>query len=54
MSKASFVPVGAMQGVNLASRDSSDAAELRKWYQGPTLVDLLGKSPSKLSASHRF
>ncbi|KAF8351199.1 EF Tu GTP binding domain-containing protein [Amanita rubescens] len=41
MSKASFVPVGAMQGVNLASRDSSDAMELRKWYQGPTLVDLL-------------
>jgi len=54
MSKASFVPVGAMQGVNLASRDSSDATELRKWYQGPTLVDLIGKSLFKLSASHQF
>lgn len=44
MSKMTFVPVGAMQGVNLASRDGTEAAELRKWYQGPTLVDLLGKS----------
>ncbi|KAF8631149.1 hypothetical protein AX15_002495 [Amanita polypyramis BW_CC] len=43
MSKTSFVPVGAMQGVNLVSRDSVDAKELRKWYRGPTLVDLLDK-----------
>jgi elongation factor 1 alpha-like protein len=45
MSKMTFVPVGAMQGVNLASRDGTEGAELWKWYQGPTLVDLLGKSP---------
>lgn len=46
MSKMAFVPVGAMQGVNLASRDGTEAAELWKWYKGPTLVDLIGTSPS--------
>ncbi|KAK2466434.1 hypothetical protein APHAL10511_002076 [Amanita phalloides] len=42
-SKTSFVPVGAMQGVNLVSRNSTDATELYKWYQGPTLLNLLDK-----------
>ena len=41
-SKTKFVPVAAMTGVNLANRDGPDGAGLRKWYEGPTLVDLLG------------
>ncbi|TFK43258.1 EF Tu GTP binding domain-containing protein [Crucibulum laeve] len=40
-SKTKFVPVGAMQGVNLAAREGDDAKELNEWYSGPTLVDLL-------------
>lgn len=31
-----------MLGVNLASCKGEDAKELRHWYKGPTLVDLLG------------
>lgn len=42
-SKTSFVPVGAMQGINLVSRDSEDGKVLRQWYRGPTLIDLLDK-----------
>jgi len=41
-SKTKFVPVAAMTGVNLVNRDGPEGAELRKWYKGPTLVDLLG------------
>ncbi|KAF7331874.1 HBS1-like protein [Mycena kentingensis (nom. inval.)] len=40
-SKTKFVPVGAMQGVNLALCDSEEAKQLSTWYNGPTLVDLL-------------
>lgn len=40
-SKTQFVPVAAMLGVNLAERSGPDAVELSKWYNGPTLVDLL-------------
>lgn len=40
--KTKFVPVGAMQGVNLANRSGDDVKELNKWYKGPTLVDLIG------------
>ncbi|GLB33494.1 putative elongation factor Tu C-terminal domain [Lyophyllum shimeji] len=39
--KTKFVPVGAMQGVNLVTHEGDDAALLRQWYEGPTLVDLL-------------
>lgn len=42
--KFKFVPVGAIQGVNLVSRDSPNAANLMMWYNGPALVDLLGES----------
>ncbi len=42
-SKASFVPVGAMLGVNLIDRQSEDAKQLNEWYTGPTLIDCLGK-----------
>jgi elongation factor 1 alpha-like protein len=42
-SKTKFAPVAAMSGVNLVNRDGVDGAQLRKWYKGPTLVDLLGK-----------
>ncbi|KAF9569398.1 EF Tu GTP binding domain-containing protein [Agrocybe pediades] len=42
-SKTKFVPVGAMQGVNLVSREGDASAELSEWYKGPTLVDLLDK-----------
>ena len=38
-----FVPVGAMEGVNLAQREPAESP-LFQWYKGPTLVDLLGMS----------
>ena len=41
-SKTKFVPVGAMQGVNLVGREGDPATELRQWYSGSTLVDFLG------------
>jgi len=41
-SKTKFAPVAAMTGVNLVKRDGPHGTELRKWYNGPTLVDLLG------------
>lgn len=41
-SKTKFAPVAAMSGMNLVDRGGADGAELRKWYKGPTLVDLLG------------
>ena len=41
-SKTRFAPVAAMTGMNLVNRDGSDGAELKKWYKGPTLIDLLG------------
>ncbi|KAJ7067973.1 P-loop containing nucleoside triphosphate hydrolase protein [Mycena amicta] len=40
-SKTNFVPVGAMQGVNLAACEGEDSKQLLAWYKGPTLVDLL-------------
>ncbi|RDB20476.1 HBS1-like protein [Hypsizygus marmoreus] len=40
-SKTRFVPVGAMKGVNLAVCEGNDAMLLKRWYKGPTLVDLL-------------
>lgn len=43
-SKTSFVPVGAMAGINLVNRDNEEAALLNAWYHGPTLVDQLGNS----------
>ncbi|KAJ7591391.1 EF Tu GTP binding domain-containing protein, partial [Mycena floridula] len=42
-SKTRFVPVGAMQGVNLAHLEGDEAKPLRDWYTGPTLVDCLDK-----------
>ncbi|KAI0722989.1 hypothetical protein C8Q76DRAFT_793974 [Earliella scabrosa] len=39
-SKTRFVPVAAMEGVNLAQREPKSCA-LFTWYQGPTLVELL-------------
>ena len=42
-SKTSFVPVGAYQGVNLLSLSGAEAEELKAWYTGPTLVNLLDK-----------
>ncbi|KAG5716062.1 HBS1-like protein [Termitomyces sp. T112] len=40
-SKTKFVPVAAMEGVNLVTRDVEAAEALKTWYSGPTLVDLL-------------
>ncbi|KAF5369755.1 hypothetical protein D9758_001339 [Tetrapyrgos nigripes] len=40
-SKTKFVPVSAMQGVNLATREGDDGKVLRSWYDGPSLVDCL-------------
>ncbi|KAJ7873284.1 EF Tu GTP binding domain-containing protein [Mycena olivaceomarginata] len=42
-SKTTFVPIGAMLGVNLVGREGDDAKQLAQWYKGPTLVDLLDK-----------
>ncbi|KNZ79571.1 HBS1-like protein [Termitomyces sp. J132] len=39
--KTKFVPVAAMEGVNLVTRDVEAAEALKTWYSGPTLVDLL-------------
>ncbi|KAF9224316.1 hypothetical protein BS17DRAFT_66895 [Gyrodon lividus] len=59
-SKTSFVPVGAMLGVNLVEQKASG---LSGWYRGPTLVDLLDKleppvrdiaSPLRLPISNVF
>ncbi|KIM45903.1 hypothetical protein M413DRAFT_296917 [Hebeloma cylindrosporum] len=47
-SKSAFVPVGAMQGVNLVGRDDALSADLSQWYNGPTLVDLLVGLSDKL------
>ena len=41
-SKTKFVPVAAMDGVNLA-RPEPVECPLYKWYKGPSLVDLLGE-----------
>ena len=41
-SKTRFVPVGAMQGINLVGKEGDATAELRQWYSGATLVDFLG------------
>ena len=48
-SKTKFVPVGAMQGINLLHRDDPNAKDLNSWYKGPTLVDLLGAAYFLLS-----
>lgn len=40
-SKTYYVPVGAMDGVNLINRKGAESAILTQWYSGPTLVDLL-------------
>ncbi|KAG0699857.1 P-loop containing nucleoside triphosphate hydrolase protein [Suillus ampliporus] len=62
-SKTSFIPVSAMQGVNLVGRTNPDALALSKWYKGPMLVDLLDKleppareiaSPLRLPISNVF
>ncbi|KAG1773867.1 P-loop containing nucleoside triphosphate hydrolase protein [Suillus occidentalis] len=62
-SKTSFIPVSAMLGVNLVNRINADAAVLSKWYDGPTLVDLLDElepptreiaSPLRLPISNVF
>ncbi|OBZ76119.1 HBS1-like protein [Grifola frondosa] len=39
-SKTKFVPVGAMEGINLVTR-GKEAKALSEWYQGSALVDLL-------------
>ena len=39
--KTKFVPVAAMEGINL-SRPPPAGSPLQQWYKGPTLVDLLG------------
>ncbi|KAK4684502.1 elongation factor 1 alpha-like protein, partial [Tremellales sp. Uapishka_1] len=38
--KTIFLPIAAMEGVNISRRDSP---ELKAWYKGPTLVDALDK-----------
>jgi translation elongation factor EF-1alpha len=38
--KTTFIPLAAMEGINLVQRD---CPELQEWYDGPTLMELLGK-----------
>jgi elongation factor 1 alpha-like protein len=45
--KTTFVPVAAMAGINLARGDDE---QLRTWYKGPTLVEVLG-TPFSLRVS---
>ncbi|KAK0231135.1 EF Tu GTP binding domain-containing protein [Armillaria fumosa] len=61
-SKMQFVPVGAMDGVNLAEKPK-EVEEFTSWYVGPTLVDCLDKlepptrdiaSPLRLPISNVF
>lgn len=40
-SKLTFVPCGAAAGENLAKREENGT--LSAWYDGPTLVDVLGE-----------
>lgn len=42
--KTRFVPVAAMEGINLAQA-APKASPLNQWYKGPTLVNLLGAPP---------
>ncbi|KAF5363768.1 hypothetical protein D9756_000765 [Leucocoprinus leucothites] len=54
-SKTSFVPMGAMLGVNLVGREGEDAKQLNEWYSGPTLVDRLDKmEPPKRDYANFF
>ncbi|KAI5124791.1 hypothetical protein M0805_005425 [Coniferiporia weirii] len=56
-SKAQFVPVGALSGINLVVREGQESEALNAWYNGPTLVDLLDKlePPTRaISAPLRF
>lgn len=41
LNKLTFVPVAAMEGINLAVKEN--CPELDAWYSGPTLVDILGE-----------
>ena len=45
--KTKFVPVAAMEGINL-SRPPPVGSPLQQWYKGPTLVDLLGMCDIRL------
>jgi len=36
--KTTFIPLAAMEGINLVERD---CPELQEWYEGPTLVEVL-------------
>ncbi|KZT72703.1 hypothetical protein DAEQUDRAFT_663881 [Daedalea quercina L-15889] len=56
-SKTKFVPVGAVAGINLTTRQDSEVEPLSKWYSGPTLTDLLDalEPPSRnITAPLRF
>jgi elongation factor 1 alpha-like protein len=48
--KTTFIPVGAMQGVNLVD---DRGAKLIPWYTGPTLVDQLGMFRDRSSPEFR-
>lgn len=56
-SKTKFVPVGAIDGVNLLSQKVDKEEDLKRWYVGPTLIDLLDqlKPPTRdLTSSLRL
>jgi elongation factor 1 alpha-like protein len=38
-SKTTFLPIAAMDGVNMLANDDP---KLKEWYDGPTLIDTLG------------
>jgi elongation factor 1 alpha-like protein len=48
-SKTTFLPLGAMEGVNVLVNEE---ALLKEWYNGPTLIDTLGQCKT-LKPSYR-
>lgn len=40
-SRTKYIPVGALQGINLSACKGQEATRLLQWYNGPTLLDLL-------------
>jgi bifunctional enzyme CysN/CysC len=55
VSPRQFIPVSAIEGVNLASRSTSD--KRTPWYAGPTLLEVLDglpKAPSKVEQPLRM
>lgn len=49
-STVKFVPLSGLDGINL-TKAPFDGHSLRSWYQGPTLLQLMGEKGFKVSKS---